>query len=179
MQAYIAEQIKSEVEILNGRILKYQLISNNGNRLYIAGPSERHNARQLIVSDEAAKVIWLISTKQADEAMFLKYYRLEHLEAVFEELIRKQAADYQIFEKLIKKIEVNKVYFYSCTYNEKVKVIEELLKITQANATNGDLKLLKMSNREGRLGSVSVALDFKIINQSVTGLYQSIEDYNN
>lgn len=179
LQTYIAEQIKSEVEILNGRILKYQLISNNGNRLYIAGPSERHNARQLIVSDEAAKVIWLISTKQADEATFLKYYRLEHLEAVFEELIRKQAADYQIFEKLIKKIEVNKAYFYSCTYNEKVKVIEELLKITQANATNGDLKLLKMSNREGRLKTVPVALDFKIINQSVTGLYQSIEDYNN
>lgn len=178
LEAYVTAFIGDDCHILKERVLKYQLIHNDNCALYVAGPTERHNARQLVVSEAAARIIHLVSAKQVDEASFLEQYHRSDLTAVFEELTLKLTADFKIFKNVAAKITAAKERFSDCTFNEQVVIIEEVIKVMRANATNGNLKMLGLTEREGRLGSVPISTNLKIINQSITGLYQSIEDFS-
>ncbi|WP_408868726.1 type II CRISPR RNA-guided endonuclease Cas9 [Brochothrix campestris] len=178
LQAYVTDCIGGPCQILKERVLKYQLIQNDNCALYVAGPTERHNARQLVVSEAAAQIIYLISAKQAAEASFLEQYRSSDLTVVFDELLLKITSDFKIFKNVAVKLTAAAERFNVCTFNEKVIIIEEIIKVMRANATNGNLKLLGLTEREGRLGNVPISNNLKIINQSITGLYQSIEDFS-
>lgn len=81
----------------------------------------------------------------------------------------------KIGEKLIKSNEI----FENLSLQEQCYVLIELLKIVHANTLSGDLKLIGGANKSGitttnsKLTEIKNVKSIKLINQSITGLYEN------
>lgn len=180
---YFQDVVKLEdVRILKDKIYKYQLFKNDKGYFYLASTNEWHNAKQLILDNDAEKVIYSINNnKPVDDEELIK---------TLNKIIEKLKNHYPIFDNIAKKVITNEKVANLLSNEDKKKLITELLKVTKANGENGNFSVLnnkniisnlteqekkerlKCTDREGRLNSKNMIIDDTIfIYQSVTGMY--------
>ena len=181
--SYFEDVLKLEdVKILKDRIYKYQLFKNDKGYFYLASTTEWHNAKQLILDNDAEKVIYLINDNQP--------VKDDELIVTFNKLIDKLESQYPIYKNVAKKIISNKKVVNLLSNEDKKRVIIELLKITKTNDKLGKLDFLnnkniisdlteeeqknrlRCTNIEGRIHNKNMNVeDTVFIYQSVTGMY--------
>lgn len=157
IEEYLQEQI-GDYEMVNDKVMKYQLFKVGGHPYRLASTSEWHNAKELHLDKELQRNI---KNKQ-------------NLDTVFEHLCLQLKQKYEIFSGIANKMENNKSIelFKKLSNEEKLQVIINLLKVVSTTAENGNLKLVGLTEREGRLGSkTTVCTDWTFVKESVTGLY--------
>ncbi len=169
---YIEKQEKLEEVHIIKVIKKNQLIEYKGGLFYITSSQELINAQQLILNSELMKVLCNI-----DKAISLNNYselKAEDIILLFNTWLEKLNKFYPLYNNHYNKISLKKEQFTQLSIEEQCKVINELLVITHANATNGNIKLdnFNLGNRIGRLNGIKLLLDeIQFIESSVTGIY--------
>lgn len=176
LKKYFEEEKRLEgVKILKDKILKYQLIENSNGRFLIAGQSEQHNGKQLILDRYFEKLVYKMNNPNNP-----KLGNIEDIEIVeiYDYLLEKMEQHYPVFKNLSKRIKDKKDKFESLSKEDKVKIVNEIMKITTVKGENGDIKNLSLSDRVGRLAGKVVDIDdTTFIHQSVTGMFQKKERY--
>lgn len=162
-----------DVRILKDKIFKYQLFKNEKGLFYLASTSEWHNAKQLLLDKVSEEIIYKMSNKKYSESI-----KDKDLISVYEKISNKIETHYPEFKGIVKKLNNNKQVFEGISKEDKVNVIQEMLKITKANGNNGNLKLIKGTDREGRLNGKNIKVEeTTFIYPSITGLFMKEERY--
>ena len=170
LKCYLEGKGYEKVEILRAKILKYQLIENDGSRQYIVAEHEVHNARQLILSETDSQYLHELFNEKSEWTSAEKH---EAANGLYDSLQKKIESEFLMFAGIGEKLKEKKETFLSQELEVKKKVIHEILKITKANAQNGNLTDLGLASREGRKGSMTFKLEkIVFIDQSITGLYE-------
>ncbi|WP_434799171.1 type II CRISPR RNA-guided endonuclease Cas9 [Terrisporobacter vanillatitrophus] len=191
LKEYFEEVEKLEdVKILKFKVLKYQLFKNDKGIFYLASTryklcknkegiisfkpeSEWHNAKQLLLESDSEEIIYKMSNKK-----YIKSITQEQLIEVFDKIIEKIDLHYLIYKNLIKKIKIKRDKFIELNIEEKVEIIQELLKLTKANAEKANMSLIKESKEFGKLNGKTMNIEeTTFIYPSITGLYVREERY--
>ncbi|MCF8021034.1 MAG: type II CRISPR RNA-guided endonuclease Cas9 [Vallitaleaceae bacterium] len=158
-------------KIIKEKIMKYQLFERNGDLFYIVSDKEVINAKQLILSHSTTKKLYMMNKSRNREVID------EELIEIYDEILAKMDCHYKRYNGISKKLLEAKAKFVELENSVKIKFLNNLLFITQANAVNADLSkygLPKFTAREGRIGNYAFAIeDMIFIDQSVTGLFES------
>lgn len=87
------------------------------------------------------------------------------------------------FLEISKKVDSAKAKFEKLNYQEKCEVILKLVKAISSSGSRQDLKMINLSGTYGRISGKSNNInnynEFKIINQSITGLFENEVDLIN
>lgn len=167
------EKRLSSVNIIKDKIYKNQLIKNEQGTFYITSSTEWNNAKQLLLPIDIVEVVHNMQIPK-----YINEINDEILVNAYEAIVKKSLNEYSIFESAYSKIEDNKDAFIKLKKEDKIKVLLEILKITKANAANGNLKLIKLPERVGRLSGKNNKIDkTTFIFQSVTGMIQKEVNY--
>lgn len=176
---YLESKGYQNVKILIPKVMKNQLIETNGNLVYITSSEEWNNAKQLLLDEKLYKKISKI-IEISNENIGLDETLSSELDNIYTELAIKMKEQYKVFKKgkgkktslLGQMLEDRKDNFQILSNGDKVGIIKQILLIMQANASNGNLKKIGLTEREGRLER-SVDIDQTIfIQQSVTGMFE-------
>ncbi|MDK2801759.1 MAG: type II CRISPR RNA-guided endonuclease Cas9 [Oscillospiraceae bacterium] len=175
LKKYFEEEKGLEgVKILKDKILKYQLIENSNGRFLIAGQSEQHNGKQLILDKYFEKLVYKMNNPNNP-----KLGNIEDIEIVeiYDYLLEKMEQHYPVFKNSLKKIKDKKDEFESLSTKEKVKIVNEIMNITKVSSVTANLKDIECSTEQGRLTKPIKIEDTTFIHQSVTGMFQKKERY--
>lgn len=166
----LAEQNGLQFErVLRAKILKYQLIEMDGNRLYITGKREVRNASQIAFSLRETEIMARLSNQEM--------VSVEEMFSLFKTLARK----YMCFAKKLGsqlKIEELEESFKNANGDEQRKVILALVSIANAKTNMIDTSSLGGSKTAGCMKpDISKALSDHqspvwIVDQSVTGMFE-------
>lgn len=171
LEDYLSQKGYQNVQILRRKILKYQLIEQGNDKLFITSYKEACNAKQLMLDKEAQKIIYWISNRKYQEIE----NDVETLNHTYYKLIEKVKEYYGVYKNVWTQIE-EKITYDKLSIEDKCKLIEEILKLTKANAQNANLKLFntKLAERVGRIkNDAGMKIEETIfIDQSVTGLFE-------
>ncbi|MBZ9607277.1 type II CRISPR RNA-guided endonuclease Cas9 [Clostridium estertheticum] len=169
LKEYLITKGYTDVEIIKNKVPKYQHFKNEKGEFYLASSVEWHNAKQLTLDikyDGLINRITKFKISDSDEKTE------DELVRFYEYYIEKLEKQYPIFNTIAIKLSENIDAYRKLILEEKIKIIKELLKITGANAVNGNLGLIKGTNREGRLNGKSINIEkTTFIYESVTGLF--------
>lgn len=196
-ERYISEKIGCDCEILIPCIKYNSCISIDGFRMHLSSKSNGgativcKPSIQLVVGYENEKYIKGIvkSIETGFNADILKRYNINN----DNNLILYDLLSYKIkntiykskFEKVFICMSSGREKFILLDLDEQCYIINEILKILHCNVVTGDLKLLGGSGQSGTvtinsaLSNIKNVKSIKLINQSVTGLFeQEIELLN-
>ncbi len=174
-------------QIICNRIKRYSLFKINGFYAYISGRMNERlvtiNAVQLVLSDEWNRYIKKINNAKE------RSYSLEYLKqkgeitankniALYEELMNKHTHSIYVNRPgaMGKKLESGIEGFSNLDLDEQIYILEEILKLSQRLNNGIDISMIGGGKSAGKATINKVVSDlneFKIINQSVTGLYES------
>lgn len=196
-ERYVSEKIGCDCEILIPCIKYNACISIDGFRMHLSSKSNGgativcKPSIQLVVGYENEKYIKGIvkSIETGFNADILKRYNINN----DNNLILYDLLSYKIkntiykskFEKVFICMSSGREKFILLDLDEQCYIINEILKILHCNVVTGDLKLLGGSGQSGTvtinsaLSNIKNVKSIKLINQSVTGLFeQEIELLN-
>ncbi|MBB6714044.1 type II CRISPR RNA-guided endonuclease Cas9 [Clostridium gasigenes] len=169
LKEYLITKGYTEVEIIKNKIPKYQHFKNEKGEFYLAASSEWHNAKQLIIDSKYDKLINRITKSKITDIDGEIEEGLVNFYGCYIEKLEKQ---YPIFSTIANKLSENNDVYRNLILEEKIKIIKELLKITGANPVNGNLKLIRGTDREGRLNGKNINIEnTTFIYESITGLF--------
>lgn len=175
LQEYI-KHLDSHYEIIKECILINTLFELNNHLFILRSSRERINGKQFILPKSLHQLVyfaergWTYDEKQED---FQKY-----LKVVIDKL-KKQYLELSGSERLASLIEQNLDELYQLPDEEKNLFVNESLKFFQVNSENPNFKNIsidefkKLTSRYGRMNSISWSRDITIIDQSITGYYES------
>lgn len=183
LEKYLKEKMKTkEFCIIRKRIMKNQLIEENGNRFFLTAASEVVNAKQFIIDGKHQHLLQTISLMEKGRYEGADLNKVEKdMDELYCYYLQKIQQQYSAFENIVRKISDSKVYESLHIENQKETIqkkgmfLMQLLRITRANAECADLKKIsggRLSDRMGRKNYYSAKHGMKIIDQSVTGLYE-------
>lgn len=160
--------------IIKNKILKNQLLIEDGKPIFLASSQEIHNAKQLKLSTAVEKNIYELmrNTNNVTKESSIEAY---------EALQIKISNEYELFSEVARTMKEFKEVFLGLPLEEQGKIIMELLKVTRTNAANAnlgayELKGKKIGSRIGRKTNYSVKLDNTyLITQSITGFFEKRE----
>ena len=94
------------------------------------------------------------------------------INTLYIDLIEKMFFHYPKYKKIAEKLSDKAELFNELDVEIKCKVIIEILNVMSAGAKNGNLKLLDLTDRVGRINKIMIDLDKTVFyHQSVTGIY--------
>lgn len=199
LKEYNADPEKYMIEICglkNPKLLLKQIkynacLSFNGCRMHISSKSgggkqiSYKPAVQLILGYDLEKYIKAIS-KFVSGGWDREYTKYDGISPemniqLFDELCRKMTKTVMAFNmgSIGAKIKAKKEVFESLSVQKQCYVLLEILKIVHANVLTGDLTFIKLGSVSGKvytnnkLSEIKGVRSVKLINQSVTGLYES------
>lgn len=160
------------------RLLKYQLLKFDNNEVYLSSAREWINAKQLK----------LTLTQMRELEMILNYFnslsirkRMEQnkislddiVNKYFDVILDKQEKEYTFYTSEIKKIKEKRDVFQALLIEEKIRIIQEILKLSKRGPENANLKLIGLADRVGRkTGKTSFEKDSSLWDSSITGYYK-------
>ena len=170
---YLMSQGYQNVKILIPRVMKNQLVEVEGELVYLTSSKEWNNAKQLILDEKTYKQIsYLLELFNNNSLSFIDESLISQLDSIYYVLIRKMQNYYGLFNRIADKLLKNYSKFQSLSLEDKIYTIKNILVIMQTNASNGNLKKVGLTDREGRLKK-NLNIDQTIfIQQSVTGLFE-------
>ncbi len=190
--AFMNKELNTSDAVVEIPCIKYNtLISIDGFRMHISSKSSGgaamicKPAMQLVIGYENEKYVRDILKYVADCQALNKELSTDAITiqkniSLYEYIIQKlNTTTLKVkFDGIAAKLESRKEVFASLTALEQCKVLLQILNITKCNVTFGDLTLIKEAKKAGLLQISANALtsksihSFKIIHQSVTGLYE-------
>lgn len=196
---FIAKQVGAQsVKIIVPKVKYNTLISLDGFRMHISSKSGGGSqlvckpAMQLVLSEKSEYSVKKISsylnkcTEMKKEKNITAFDEItaENNLAVFDELVAKMSDTiFRVkFENTCKKVSGKREVFIALSLYEQCVVVNELLNILHCNVRTGDLGLIKEASKSGsttisnKIPERSKVNSFKIIHQSVTGLFESEVD---
>lgn len=182
------EYIEKNLNIEDVKILKYfkknQLIEiENIGKFYIRSASEVIPAQQLILTEDESETLYKMS-KTFNNLNNLNDFDISDINKLEDNVIQLYYSlcnkfdtlypNFNKFSNIKNKLLDNKDKFIKLNIEDKYKVINEILKVFQNNASRGNLKLVSLGDAVGRLNSITLNLDDIIFyDVSVTGIYSS------
>ncbi len=168
IKSYLINSGYEGYEVLRDKINKFQNIEYQGRFYYLASAKEMQNGYQMVLPVLFQKLIFeIVSGKYKEDDIDGK------LLEIYDLLQQKISGSYPGYGIISGKLIEKRNIFVDLEREEKTKVIYEILKITQVNAQNGNLKLLGLNEREGRKNKLSLKIeDLVFIDTSVTGLFE-------
>lgn len=181
LHTYCVEKLElKDPDIRYAKIKPQSLIQFNGVRLNISGKSGTRftvrNTDNLFLNNE-----WVGYIKELEKeksAKITKELNNELYAALCEKHSKKcfRKRPNPMYEAIKKG---SSVFEEKLDIAEQKKVLTEILKLTAIGLVNADLKLIGGSSQSGTMmisNNVSNATEFKLIHQSVTGLYEKVID---
>ncbi|WP_071442416.1 type II CRISPR RNA-guided endonuclease Cas9 [Traorella massiliensis] len=167
---YVEKEYKLNYVNIIKQIKKNQLVEINGGLFFISSADELQNAKQLILNrkqtiilNEIIKSIKINDYQSIDETQ---------INTLYIDLIEKMFFHYPKYKKIAEKLSDKTESFKNSDIDIKCKVIIEILNVMSAGAKNGNLKLLGLTDRVGRINKIMIDLDKTVFyHQSVTGIY--------
>ena len=168
-----------DFKIIKSKILiNQEFLDENNNLLKLCSDREIKSTKELILTNELEKLIYLINTpekmlteenKKAKEAI-----DTEKLQYLFKKLVEKLKKEYPIFNSSYEKIIKNIDKFYALENKEKIATINNLIDLMEKS--QGNFSKIGLTGREGRMGGKNICDDYLInmtfVNKSVTGMYE-------
>lgn len=172
---YLTENGCANPIILKNRIMKYQKIRYEGNEFYLSSSMEVHNARQLVLSERFNRVVFEMNAKTGSASV-----NDEDLIALFDELCAKMDKFYPCYATVLNKIRGARQEFAEKQTETKIAILNQLLIMLKANASNGafaKLNFAGLPDRVGRMCNKNLSVEkIVFVNTSVTGLFESIQE---
>lgn len=194
IEKYCRETLHYEnPRVLYEKIKMNSLLKVNGFYLYLTGRTGKQlkvcNAVQLVLSFENQQYIKLITSKSAQNLSDEEYKKFKDISKeknilVYDELIKKHTESIYknrpnpIGNTLIKGKEI----FNNLTINKQIYVLLQILQISQLVNNGVDLSDIGGSKHSGVSllnKKIDGLIELKLINQSVTGIYQKEIDLLN
>lgn len=187
---FVSELLSVDAQIIIPRVKYNACLSFNGFRMHLSSKSGGgatlvyKPAVQLVVSAKEEKYIRNI-VKYLKEFSKRKINELDNISrkeniALYDTLVLKLTETiFKVkFGDLGAKLKSKSEMFYALKPEEQCYIIAEILKIVHANVMSGDLTLLKEAKKSGiattnsKISEIKNITSVKLINQSVTGLYE-------
>ncbi len=156
------------VRIIRSRVLKKQLVEIDGCRLFLTGAEEFRNAREVVLSVED-----LLAVTGTDDSVEVD----KHLDELWASFMSENGpAQGLLYAQLNLPKYVGK--FEKLTIPEKRSLLLGLIRIANAGSNVVDLSFIGGSKNSGRIKPARSKLlgdpnvDFYIIDQSVTGMFE-------
>ncbi|HLS72118.1 MAG TPA: type II CRISPR RNA-guided endonuclease Cas9, partial [Chitinophagaceae bacterium] len=175
LQDYI-KSLDSSYEIIRECILINTLFELNNHPFILRSSSERINGKQLIISNNLHQLLYYVErglTYDQKQEDFKKYLK------VLIDKLTTQYTELSGSERLAKLIEEHLEELYVLSDEEINTFVNESLKFFQVNSENPNFKGIpidafkKLTSRYGRMNSINWSQDITIIDQSITGYYES------
>lgn len=172
---YLKDTEYKDLKIERNHILKnQQYLDENNEIMRLCSDVEIRPNKELVISPKMNELVYLINSsddKLDDEE---KKKVEEGYEELFEYLVEKLKKEYKVFKSTYKKIIDNKSNFKNLDNTEKKSVINGLISLMETG--QGNLKVIGLSEREGRMGgknfNTSKLMNMTFIDKSVTGMYE-------
>ena len=165
----------TNIKIIKPKILKYQeYLDENNNSMAFVSDTEIKPSKQLIVSKEMNKQVYLMNkekkTDKEQEDVSKKFVDM------YEYLLCKLKEEYPIFESVYQKLAETKTREKFSGLNEKEKSIAINGIIEMLNRGYGNLKILGLSTSLGRKPMQTFKTEriknMTFIDKSITGMYE-------
>lgn len=150
LKKYFEYKGYNEVKVIKDRIPKYQKIAYEENEFYLVSSKEWQNAKQLKLCNEDYKWICILNS-DSKRNQIKKESIEEKANEIFYTLIRKIEENYTVYKNIVTKLKQKEDVFKTLKEEEKIKIINEILKLTMANSSCANLKLIGATDREGRI----------------------------
>lgn len=156
--------------IIKDMIPKYQKILFEGDEFYLVSSGEWQNARQLKIAEKYYKQICLLNDRKKNKALKISD---NDIVEIYDAIIKELKNNYKIYSSIVKKLDKGKDTFVTLERNGKIKIINEILKLSMANSSCADLKSIGGTGREGRIAGKS-----NIDAGNITFIYESFLGLN-
>lgn len=150
LKNYFENQGYLDVIIIKDKVPKHQKIRYEGHEYYIVSSNEWCNAKQLKLAQKYYDDICILNNKR----IFMEMNDDEknnRLIEIYEYLILKLEQQYSIYKKPIVDLKEKQQKFEELQPQEKLKVINEILKLTKADSQCASFKLIGAADRVGRI----------------------------
>lgn len=171
IEEYLLNKGYKNIKFLLSKVMKNQLVETDGALVYLTSSREWNNAKQLVLDNKLYNAIYkYLEYEKNFENVQEEFLSLEK---IYDSLVQKMGIQYKVFYSIAKKLEASKEKFLELPFNEQLNIIKHILLITQANATNGNLKKIGLTDRQGRLNEKTLDVEkTTFIQQSVTGMFE-------
>jgi len=168
IKTYLLNSGYEGYQILRDKINKFQFIEEKGQYYYLSSVKEVQNGYQMVLPVKIQNLIFeMVSGKYKEDDID------ERLLEIYDSLQQKILKKYPGYETVSRKLVEKRNVFVNLEREKKIKIIPEILKITLANAQNGNLEILGLTKREGRKNAFCPKFDdLFFIDTSVTGLFE-------
>ena len=199
LQEYLSDELQLvDFKIIIPKIKKYSLVEINGFPAHITGRSNKdliiRNAMQLVLPEDQYRYIKKLSRYLERNTAYKKSGSKENLEVTNRDGISLDA-NMKLYDQFIEKLsntkykekyldqsknlEERRDIFEGISIEDQASVLMEILHFMQCNRVTSDLRKIGGAGRAGAIifnKNISKLDSFKIINQSITGLFtQEIE----
>lgn len=166
----------SDFKIIKAKILKNQEYINEFNEpMRLCSDSEIRTAKQLMINNKWAKVIYLMNTKAEKLKDEQKEEVRNSYHDLYEYLLEKMRKEYKTYAKECQKLMDKEAEFDALDDEKKKSVINGVIGI-MATGQGNVKELSNMGDREGRRGRVNFETkrlsNMTLIDRSVTGMYE-------
>lgn len=164
----------TDFKILRRKILKNQeYIDENGETMRLCSDSEIRTAKQLMVTNEMSKLIYIMNNqvKATDQELELLS---ESYEKIYDYLLEKMRNEYKAHNGTYEKVKDKKEEFKNMQPEKKRKVINGIISIMATG--QGDLSEIGGHSQSGRKNNQKFGtkrlVQMTFIDKSVTGMYE-------
>lgn len=167
LQQYLEQKGYKDVKVIKDRIPKYQKIVYEGDEFYLVSSKEWQNAKQLKLSVDYYN--WICILNDFNEIKKLDVETIDKLtNDIFNMLIKKVDENYTTYGGVVNKLKTSTDKFKLLINENKINLINEILKLTMANSACANLKLIDGTDREGRIRNKD-----KVDVNNITFIYES------
>ena len=172
-----------DIHIIRKKIMKYQLIEEDGCRYYLVSAEELANAKQLVLGSKNVRFNRILNIIEDNRYNgYSPEYIQRGLDDFYEFLIGKIQKEFGRSSSVVEEIYDTKVFYELESAKDKGDFIMEILKLTNIGSDYPYLKKYKKYNkissslidRKGRskYQGYKIKPGTVLIDQSVTGLYE-------
>ena len=184
LENYLKEKMGlDDIHIIRKKIMKYQLIEEDGCRYYLVSAEELANAKQLVLGSKNVRFNRILNIIEDNRCNgYSPEYIQRGLDDFYEFLIGKIQKEFGRSSSVAKEIYDTKVFYELESAKDKGDFIMEILKLTNIGSDYPYLKKYKKYNkissslidRKGRskYQGYKIKPGTVLIDQSVTGLYE-------
>lgn len=171
---YLSDSVGTDdIKIIHNKILFNQEFEFDNGVYYLASANEWNNARQLLLSEFSRKAVYQLMHSNNDDTHTDEFNKA--IMIAYDEYIEKLQKFYPMYQGFAKKLIDHRDNFISLSNTDKRNVFNQMLIVTKADATNGNISLntMNISSRIGRISGKNMDLNrVTFIHKSVTGLYE-------
>ena len=174
---YLQEQNISatNIKIIKPKILKYQeYLDENNNPMAFLSDVEIKPNKQLIVSEEMNKLVYLMNKEKKTDV------EQEEINGKFEDiykyLLSKLESEYKVFKTISEKLKTEKFIkqFEESSNSDKIIIINGMIDLMQRG--QGNLEKIGIGSRAGRMSGKKFKTEklknMTFIDKSITGMYE-------